>query len=310
MKKYPLISVIIPTYNSEKFLEECLDSVLNQTYPNIEVLIIDGGSTDSTIKIIKTYLNNPNWRLFETSKGVSHQRNIGIINFNGEYVYCLDSDDYFDINFIKFLYEDLLEQGLDIITPSISTALYRDKKLLKVNKLKCVIRRDINKDNFFVDAYDSFLAGPTKLYKKEFAKAALYDENLCCGEDLIYNYNISVKKPFKFGISERSTYYYRKVDGIDSVGKRLNKENTMFFPKFLKILKGLEKSTPSFEGATKILKEDCNAWITNFVSRKIRIPLNMNSTRWYFFINDRSKKRWFYLFPKKYLKNNSFHIDK
>jgi glycosyltransferase involved in cell wall biosynthesis len=88
-----LISVIIPTYNRENFIKETIDSVLNQTYKNIEILIVDDGSTDNTREIIES-INDPRIiYIYQDNTGASASRNTGIKNAKGEYVAFLDSDD-------------------------------------------------------------------------------------------------------------------------------------------------------------------------------------------------------------------------
>ncbi len=94
-KKLPLISVIIPAYNTEKYLAECIDSVLNQTYKNFEVICIDDGSTDGTLKILEQYaLKDKQIKVIsQQNQGLSITRNIGLDLAKGKYIYFLDSDD-------------------------------------------------------------------------------------------------------------------------------------------------------------------------------------------------------------------------
>ena len=92
-----LVSVVIPTYNKGKFIVETLDSVLHQTYENIEVLLVDNGSTDDTRAKIDEYLNScpGNYRVIDLveNKGPSNARNAGILEAKGKYVFLLDGDD-------------------------------------------------------------------------------------------------------------------------------------------------------------------------------------------------------------------------
>jgi glycosyltransferase involved in cell wall biosynthesis len=85
----PLVSVIIPTLNSQKYIRECLDSVFEQTYKNYEVIVVDGGSSDKTLEIAKEYSNV---RVVNSLKGRSKQKNIGAKESNGQYLYFIDSD--------------------------------------------------------------------------------------------------------------------------------------------------------------------------------------------------------------------------
>lgn len=297
----PVITIIIPTYNSDKYLVECLDSVKNQTYKNIEVIIIDGGSTDSTFDIIKTYCLDERWHFFNSKKGVSAQRNVGLENANGEYIYFLDSDDYINNIFLESLYNYLISNNLDFVTPEIVLASYKNDIFLKNKVFNAKIRKEITQKNFFIDGYDSCLAGPTKLYKKELIGKNRFDEKCAFGEDYLFNFSLTKNKTLKFGICDGAKYYYRKNEEENSVNKRLNSKSTYFFKKFLYIIKKMDKNSQNYINAKKLLKDDLNYFIEIYIKEKKRIPTNLCTTRLFFFLSDHSKKRWFYLFPKRYL---------
>ena len=94
MDKEKLVSIIIPTYNSEKYIKKCIDSVLEQTYQNYEIIIIDNHSTDATINIIKSYKTNKIKTFSINNNGqISLSRNLGIKNSNSDWIAFLDSDD-------------------------------------------------------------------------------------------------------------------------------------------------------------------------------------------------------------------------
>ena len=94
MKK---VSVIIPMHNAEKTIKRALDSLMNQSYANIEVVVVNNNSTDKSINIAKTYLNKLELKLLnEKNSGPSYARNNGIENSSGEYIMFLDADDYFE----------------------------------------------------------------------------------------------------------------------------------------------------------------------------------------------------------------------
>lgn len=97
-----MVSVIIPVYNSSKYLKECIDSVLNQTYKNIEVIIIDDNSTDNSVDIINSYKDKRIKLIkFKENSGVSACRNKGIELAKGDYITFIDSDDYWNLNKLK-----------------------------------------------------------------------------------------------------------------------------------------------------------------------------------------------------------------
>lgn len=115
MKKEKLVSIIIPIYNGEKFIEKCMDSVLNQTYKNIEIILSDDGSTDNSLKIIKQYSKKYKNIKYDSHEnvGLSITRNIAFELATGDYVTYLDVDDYFDYDFISKMLEN--NKNYDII---------------------------------------------------------------------------------------------------------------------------------------------------------------------------------------------------
>ena len=104
----PKITVIIPVYNTEKFLKDCLDSLVEETEKDIEIIAIDDASTDHSLEILEEYAKiYPNIRVIRNEKniGVSETRNKGIELAEGEYITFVDSDDYINPNMYKELYE-------------------------------------------------------------------------------------------------------------------------------------------------------------------------------------------------------------
>ena len=94
------VSIIVPVYNGEKYVERCIENLINQTYKNIEIILINDGSTDNTENVLKKYDKYNHVKIInQTNSGVSHSRNVGIENANGEYIWCVDSDDY--VEYIK-----------------------------------------------------------------------------------------------------------------------------------------------------------------------------------------------------------------
>ena len=109
-------SIIVPVFNTAKYLRECIDSVISQNYSNFELLLIDDGSTDTSIRICKDYQKKyPNIKcFFQQHEGVSHSRNVGIENSNGDYIVFLDSDDYLlSSNFFSYLNKELNDNSVD-----------------------------------------------------------------------------------------------------------------------------------------------------------------------------------------------------
>ncbi|WP_336790594.1 glycosyltransferase [Paenibacillus sp. MMO-177] len=113
----PLVSVIIPVYNVESYLTECLESVMNQTYRNIEIIAINDGSTDGSLGILNQYKNDYNNIQVITTEnsGMSCSRNLGIDYSRGKYIYFLDSDDYIHQDTLNILVDIMEKKNLDLI---------------------------------------------------------------------------------------------------------------------------------------------------------------------------------------------------
>ena len=111
-----MVSIIIPCYNAEKTIKRCLESVISQTYKNIEIVIINDGSIDKTDSIIKKYINDNRIKYYNRSNhGIGKTRNFGIKEATGEYITFLDSDDYLPNDAIDNLYKLAQKNKLDLV---------------------------------------------------------------------------------------------------------------------------------------------------------------------------------------------------
>ena len=99
-----LITIIINVYNGENFIKKCLESVINQTYKNLEILIINDGSTDNTLRICESYEDERIRIINQENMGLSLARNVGIDEAKGEYLYFIDCDDFVEYDVIEYLY--------------------------------------------------------------------------------------------------------------------------------------------------------------------------------------------------------------
>lgn len=130
---FPCISVIIPIFNVEKYLSECLDSVINQTYRFLEIILLDDGSTDSSGKICDEYKKN-DIRIkviHQDNHGAGHARNIGLSKASGKYIIFLDSDDYWELDALEKLVNVAENDNLDVVVFS-AKAFYDGVKKKKV----------------------------------------------------------------------------------------------------------------------------------------------------------------------------------
>jgi glycosyltransferase involved in cell wall biosynthesis len=114
---HPKVSIIVPVYNVEKYLNKCISSLLAQTLSDIEIICVDDGSTDNSLKILKSYaeIDNRIRVISQENQGVSSARNNGFTAANGDYVYFIDSDDYLELNAMEILYSYAILEDLDIL---------------------------------------------------------------------------------------------------------------------------------------------------------------------------------------------------
>jgi glycosyltransferase involved in cell wall biosynthesis len=109
-------SIVIPAYNVEKYINECLASLMNQTYDNFEAIIVNDGSTDNTEKVIEKYLTDKRFKCYKKKNGgLSDARNFGVKKAKGDYLLFLDSDDYYDTNILKNLNDELNKEAVDVL---------------------------------------------------------------------------------------------------------------------------------------------------------------------------------------------------
>lgn len=111
-----LITIIVNVYNREKFIKRCLDSIVNQTYSNLDILIVNDGSTDGTLGICESYNDSRIRIINQENIGITLSRNVGIDNSLGEYLYFVDSDDFIELDTIEYLYGLIKKYSLDIAT--------------------------------------------------------------------------------------------------------------------------------------------------------------------------------------------------
>ena len=132
------ISVIIPVYNSSTYLRKCLDSVVNQTLKDIEIIVINDGSTDDSKNIIEEYTGKYKNIIFidQENKGIGKTRNIGIKRATGEYITFVDSDDYIKENMLEEYYKYAKKHNLDLVIGSYIKKINNKEIIFENNKFK------------------------------------------------------------------------------------------------------------------------------------------------------------------------------
>lgn len=140
------VSIIVPIYNAEKYLIRCLESIITQTYTNIEVILINDGSNDKSLNIIKEYANRDSRIVIidKKNEGVSVARNVGILNAKGKYICFVDADDYIDKNMIKKMKFSIDKENVDLVRVNYYK-IASDGRKFKGN-LECYANKTFNKD--------------------------------------------------------------------------------------------------------------------------------------------------------------------
>lgn len=162
-----LISVIIPVYNVEKFLDRCINSIVNQTYKKIEVILIDDGSTDASGKMCDEWRKKDNRIkvIHQENFGAGAARNIGIKNSTGKWLFFVDSDDYLKLNIIELLYNNALENNSDIASCGYIIKMFQDEISMYNKEIYVLDSEEALRKMLVEDGISSFVCD--KLYKKE-----------------------------------------------------------------------------------------------------------------------------------------------
>jgi len=171
----PLVSVIVPVYNTEKYLKECLDSVVNQTLKNIEIICVDDGSTDSSANILDQYAANDNRVrvIHKKNTGYGHSMNIGMDAATGEYLAIVESDDYIEPEMLETLYHIAVRENVDIVKADFAH-VYGDgdnrfKQVCKLFWDESIYNKVFNPADM-KDILKSYVAHWAGIYRKEFIR--------------------------------------------------------------------------------------------------------------------------------------------
>ena len=179
------VSVIIPIYNSEENLSRCVESVLAQSYKEIEIICINDGSTDASLNILEEYQKDDTRLMIVDieNQGVSHARNIGLERSDGKYVVFVDSDDMINVNMIRELYYRVECEFADLAVCGYTT--YRGNVIFEKQELKEDILTLEQSVNYLMSTGCLNMIW-NKMYRRE-KIASKFREDMAFGEDLLFN---------------------------------------------------------------------------------------------------------------------------
>lgn len=214
------ISIIIPVYNGEKTIKRCLNSVLNQTYTNLEVIVIDDGSTDSTAAILATYTDKRLIVMHEENKGQGIARNYAMSLATGDYIGFVDCDDSVDI----VMYETLLSLALgyhaDVVQCNLFDVYHDDIYCIQLAPITTIVDCQKEPDYFskYVAAHVHSFEVCNKLFRADFIKEnhlTFADTRIIQSEDLLFNFEMILHLQ-RIVFLETPYYYYYQNENSHS----------------------------------------------------------------------------------------------
>lgn len=216
-----MISIIVPVYNSKDRITKCIASILNQTYKNIEILMVDDGSTDGSGLICDGLVEeNPGICrvIHQKNMGVSAARNVAIANARGEYIGFVDSDDYIEPNFLEKLFAAMEQNDADIVV-SYFNVIKGDEIFPPKMEPKDTLYYDTNHDDVFLNFFNSKRGITTvlwnKIYRKELFNNIAFKEGAKYEDKLIMHHLLDRAKRIVY-INYYGYHYWISADGITS----------------------------------------------------------------------------------------------
>lgn len=227
----PKVSVIVPMYNVEEFLEECLATLIKQTLKDIEIILINDGSPDCSIEIARCFECDSRVKIFEQQNlGLSATRNKGLSYANGEFIAFVDSDDWIDLDFLEKLYNSAQNNDCDIACATIVRKREHTQKY-RVHYTEEKVFETLE-DKLNVCAIPRCCYVWNKIYRTNLIKDYKFKEGVFF-EDILWTPNI-LKKSNKMVTVPNTNYYYRVnknsiVKKLPSAKKQADRYNSQKF---------------------------------------------------------------------------------
>ena len=238
------VSIVVPVYNTEKYLKRCIDSLLNQKFNDYEIIVINDCSPDNSEDIIKSYSDKKiNYIKNDKNKGIGYNRNLGIKNAKGKYICFIDSDDYVSNDFLDKMYNYASSNDLDLV---VCDYMYKDEDTNKETLFKLESFDITNLDERPDLLYKIPLGPCNKLYKK----------------DMLIKNNIYFEEKLKYedvSFVASSLYYSNSIGKIDEIlnffSTRSKSETTTRDERVFDIFKELDIVKEIYKSKNKYLDE-------------------------------------------------------
>lgn len=218
-----LVSIIVPVYNLEGYVDNCLNSLVNQTYKNIEILCIDDGSTDKSAEVIKSFAEKDSRVIYvyKENGGVSSARNLGLDMFKGDYVMFVDGDDYLHPQAIDLFVDCISVTNCDIVC---ADAIKTDVVVSEFSKILKNSFELINIKVLYSNVAErAFAVVWAKIYRREVLNGFRFPLSIKYGEDTNFMLKVLAENPKLAKINSKVYYYYSREMSAETSPFGLNK---------------------------------------------------------------------------------------
>ena len=264
--KNPLLTVIVPVYNNEKYLSECIDSILAQTYADLEILLIDDGSKDRSAEICDEYMKTDSriHCIHKKNEGACYARKDGVLAASGEYVTFVDSDDWIDPNMYQELMKEAIINGADIVTSGFvyeqGKKVYTRCDIQTAGMYSAHNKKELLANMIYNDKAQTggiLVSVCTKIYKKSLLQPYLMQlpPNLQLWEDISYVYPAFVKAD-NIVVLHQAYYHYRQHQ--ESTSHRYDRDE-------------YQKTIYSFENAENVYKDFDETVLEGFYKKSMQV---------------------------------------
>ena len=208
----PELSIIVPVYNVEKYISQCIDSILNQTFQDFEVILVDDGSPDRSGQICDEYAENDSRIkvIHQKNAGLSAARNTGLKNANGEYVAFVDSDDYISPNMYELLVTNIKSCGADMVKCGYHEFIDEDITYTRKFVSPCVYDNTFSKEELLKFSMTDvlYMVVWNAVYTKNLADKVVYPDGLISEDN--YASPMYLLESEKVAVISEPLYYYRQ----------------------------------------------------------------------------------------------------
>ncbi|MBE6971985.1 MAG: glycosyltransferase family 2 protein [Ruminococcaceae bacterium] len=214
-----MISVIIPVHNTEKYIDRCVQSVLTNTYKDIEIILVENGSTDRSLEICRKYEKDyANIKVIVADQvGVSHARNLGMDVAKGEYFSFIDADDYISPYLYETVWGQLSKSGCEIVIFKLIKGSEENYRWTESDYVVRTITLDTYYHDVYVRGYAEYIAATTKVFSRKLLGELRFNESIAFTEDRLF-YTQLMPKTESICVIDAELYYYN-VGNINAISK-------------------------------------------------------------------------------------------